>query len=176
LQLLLLTHLLDIAKGMAYLHEQQVLHADLKPANVLLCSPGGTAQALLEEGSAAAEVEEDCCSSPRSKAVQFRDMQAKISDFGLSHGMALGQSHHQTATVSAQLALGWVLGWLRAAFACWCAVQAAAGQRMATETLTCAYTCMLVRRLWFAQCAVFTSLFRCLCSDAFEQAGWRTAV
>jgi serine/threonine protein kinase len=100
LQLLLLSHLLDIAKGMAYLHEQHVLHADLKPANVLLCSPDGPAQCVLEEGSAAAEADGSCGSPPRAQAVHFRDMRLKISDFGLSHGMALGQSHHQTATVS----------------------------------------------------------------------------
>ncbi|KAI8468625.1 MAG: hypothetical protein J3K34DRAFT_477631 [Monoraphidium minutum] len=72
---LALRMLLDLARGMAYLHARNVVHADLKSQNVLLTSAPGTPAGVT----------------------------AKISDFGLSKALALDQTHvttHSLGTIS----------------------------------------------------------------------------
>ena len=67
--------LLDVARGMAYLHARNVVHADLKCQNVLLA-----ADALAPWGA-----------------------RAKITDFGLSKALALNQTHvttHSMGTIT----------------------------------------------------------------------------
>ncbi|KAI8467040.1 MAG: kinase-like domain-containing protein [Monoraphidium minutum] len=66
-----LVRLRDVASGMAYLHARNVLHGDLKAANVLLAA---------------------------STAAPF-GMVAKVADFGLSRMLKVGQTHRSTRTV-----------------------------------------------------------------------------
>jgi serine/threonine protein kinase len=69
-QPLLLAHLLDVARGMAYVHSQGICHGDLKAANVLLARDP---------------------SAPHGCT-------AKVADFGLSRALAMGASHLSTRT------------------------------------------------------------------------------
>ncbi|GBF87403.1 hypothetical protein Rsub_00114 [Raphidocelis subcapitata] len=67
--------LLDVARGMAYLHARNVVHADLKCQNVLLAAVPAA----------------------------FWGQTAKISDFGLSKALALDQTHvttHSMGTIT----------------------------------------------------------------------------
>ncbi|GBF92133.1 kinase [Raphidocelis subcapitata] len=66
-----LVRLRDVASGLAYLHSRNVLHGDLKAANVLLCT---------------------------STTAPF-GMVAKVADFGLSRMLKVGQTHRSTRTV-----------------------------------------------------------------------------
>ncbi|KAI8466992.1 MAG: hypothetical protein J3K34DRAFT_524069 [Monoraphidium minutum] len=66
-----LVRLRDVASGLAYLHSRNVLHGDLKAANVLLAS---------------------------STAAPF-GLIAKVADFGLSRMLKVGQTHRSTRTV-----------------------------------------------------------------------------
>ncbi|WIA13933.1 hypothetical protein OEZ85_002503 [Tetradesmus obliquus] len=68
---LALTLLRDIASGMNYLHSRSVIHGDLKPGNVLIKH---------EQGAPYGRV-------------------AKVSDFGLSRALQVGQSHKSTRTM-----------------------------------------------------------------------------
>lgn len=61
----------DVACGMQYLHSRNVLHGDLKAANVLLSS---------------------------NQLAPFGEV-AKVSDFGLSRSLNNGQTHRSTRTV-----------------------------------------------------------------------------
>ncbi|KAG1681382.1 hypothetical protein FOA52_007430 [Chlamydomonas sp. UWO 241] len=71
---LVLSTLLDVARGMAYLNEHHIIHGDLKPDNVMLV-----------------------CSSATSVG-----MTAKIIDFGLSRAMDPGRSHVSGSKVGTQ--------------------------------------------------------------------------
>ena len=59
---------MDIASAMQYLHSQDIVHGDLKGANVLL----------------------------RSCPSEHRSFMAKVSDFGLSKFMSPYKTHHST--------------------------------------------------------------------------------
>eukprot|EP00879_Flechtneria_rotunda_P003461 GHRR01003690.1.p1 GENE.GHRR01003690.1~~GHRR01003690.1.p1 ORF type:complete len:696 (+),score=190.53 GHRR01003690.1:393-2480(+) len=67
----LLFRLKEVAEGMNYLHQQGVVHGDLKSGNVMLCV------------------------SPISPYGRM----AKITDFGLSRALAAGQTHRSTHTL-----------------------------------------------------------------------------
>jgi serine/threonine protein kinase len=60
-----------VASALAYLHQQNVLHADLKAGNVLLSSDPASPTGLT----------------------------AKVSDFGLSRALGVNQTHQSTRTV-----------------------------------------------------------------------------
>lgn len=82
---IILQTLLGVAKGMACLHASNVLHGDLKAANVLLCVKD-TAAAGGNGGDS-----ED--------AAPLVELEPKVSDFGLSRVMNEGATHHSTHTM-----------------------------------------------------------------------------
>jgi len=86
LQGIILQTLLGVAKGMACLHASNVLHGDLKAANVLLCVKDTAATGGAGGGGA-----ED--------AAPLVELEPKVSDFGLSRIMGEGATHHSTHTM-----------------------------------------------------------------------------
>lgn len=83
---IILQTLLGVAKGMACLHASNVLHGDLKAANVLLCVKDTAATGGAGGGGA-----ED--------AAPLVELEPKVSDFGLSRIMGEGATHHSTHTM-----------------------------------------------------------------------------
>ncbi|KAG2488379.1 hypothetical protein HYH03_013068 [Edaphochlamys debaryana] len=104
----------DIAAGMAHLHTMNIVHGDLKLANVLLSSkeasgevsgplmpptpaPGSTGLSGSDSLSAGCAVSLPSCLP--SDAPLPADTVAKVADFGLSRWLKEGQTHHSTKTV-----------------------------------------------------------------------------
>ncbi|KAG2424242.1 hypothetical protein HXX76_014626 [Chlamydomonas incerta] len=122
----ILSCLHDIAAGMAHLHALNVVHGDLKLANVLLASPrcvaaaaaadaGASCNSSGEGGLAAAAGggPDESTSSENNGVTDSADASvwsvsqlplpagfvAKVADFGLSKALKEGQTHHSTKTV-----------------------------------------------------------------------------
>ncbi|KAG2440597.1 hypothetical protein HYH02_010177 [Chlamydomonas schloesseri] len=116
----ILSCLRDIAAGMAHLHSLNVVHGDLKLANVLMASPrcvaaaaaaeagggAGTAASASPDDSAAVSSENNVVTDSADASVWSvsqlplpAGFVAKVADFGLSKALKEGQTHHSTKTV-----------------------------------------------------------------------------
>ena len=88
----LLPHLKDIAGGIAYLHEQNVLHNDIKPSNILLtrpCPSGAAAAGGAPGDPSLSDISDAECELERQ-------LVCKISDLGLSRIMSPDETHCET--------------------------------------------------------------------------------
>eukprot|EP00882_Tetradesmus_deserticola_P001883 GHRQ01002019.1.p1 GENE.GHRQ01002019.1~~GHRQ01002019.1.p1 ORF type:complete len:668 (+),score=301.75 GHRQ01002019.1:1063-3066(+) len=83
-----------VAKGMQWLHEHNVLHGDLKAANVML-----SIVATSERGEAGAAPAPDGKPPAGEAADGGHELLAKVADFGLSRMMNEGATHLSTHTV-----------------------------------------------------------------------------
>eukprot|EP00775_Hariotina_reticulata_P010179 gene10179-10339_t len=81
----ILNVLLGVARGMDWLHEQNVLHGDLKAANVLLSLVPGSSDHPQADGGAVDQSE--------------TQLLAQVADFGLSRVIMEGATHLSTFTV-----------------------------------------------------------------------------
>ncbi|GIM09629.1 hypothetical protein Vretimale_13478 [Volvox reticuliferus] len=117
----ILSVLKDIAAGMKHLHALNIVHGDLKMANVLLSSRHSGVAGNTTDSSSAGSGADACqgipgnSSEPGNGAVPNPanssqnisgslaqlppEMVAKVADFGLSRCLKEGQTHHSTKTV-----------------------------------------------------------------------------
>ncbi|KIY96377.1 Putative serine/threonine-protein kinase/receptor [Monoraphidium neglectum] len=99
--------LLGVARGMEWLHARNVLHGDLKAANVLLKSPdGGRGAAASFSGSHSGAASQRLGGGPGAAeaaraavAESVMAMVPKVADFGLSRIMGEGATHLSTHTL-----------------------------------------------------------------------------
>ncbi|GAX83628.1 hypothetical protein CEUSTIGMA_g11052.t1 [Chlamydomonas eustigma] len=90
-----------VARGMQHLHQQNIVHADLKPGNILLCSRREiAASTLLRTGSsinqraAGSSMTDGTHSIPGvGDGMRTASLVAKIADFGLSFKMDMTETH-----------------------------------------------------------------------------------
>lgn len=77
---ILLQTLVGVAKGMEWCHNSNVLHGDLKAANVMMCISASSNDANTDDSA-------------------MVELIPKVADFGLSRVVAEGASHHSTRTM-----------------------------------------------------------------------------
>ncbi|KAF6257949.1 hypothetical protein COO60DRAFT_1626631 [Scenedesmus sp. NREL 46B-D3] len=93
---MVLSTLSGVAKGMQWLHAHNVLHGDLKAANVML--------SIVATGGGSSEAKEGQADDSKQQADDGDDgakheLLAKVADFGLSRMMCEGATHLSTHTV-----------------------------------------------------------------------------
>jgi serine/threonine protein kinase len=64
-----LTIIAQILRGLGALHERGIIHQDIKPSNIMLCSGAqGDVVKLIDLGARGVRASRCCCSSPRSRS------------------------------------------------------------------------------------------------------------
>ncbi|WIA29581.1 hypothetical protein OEZ86_012073 [Tetradesmus obliquus] len=86
--------LLGVARGMQWLHEHNVLHGDLKAANVMLSIVPSSSSS-----SSSGQQGDDCKPPADGDAAGAHELLPKVADFGLSRMMCEGATHLSTHTV-----------------------------------------------------------------------------